>query len=111
MLEHANVMLLDEPTNHLDLPMKEVLEDALDNYTGTLLFVSHDRYFLKRLATQLIELTPEGMIFHPYGFEAWLEAAGKGKAGQILCGAASFQSTAQCRCRPAEPHERTRKTD
>lgn len=80
MLEHANVMLLDEPTNHLDLPMKEVLEEALDNYTGTLLFVSHDRYFLKRLATQLLELTPEGAILHPYGFEAYLDEKAKQKA-------------------------------
>ena len=83
MLEHANVMLLDEPTNHLDLPMKEVLEDALDAYSGTLLFVSHDRYFLKRLATQLLELTPDGMIFHPYGFEAWLEEKAKQKAAAL----------------------------
>lgn len=73
MLEHANVMLLDEPTNHLDLPMKEVLEEALDSYTGTLLFVSHDRYFLKRLATRLLELTPEGAKLHPFGFEQYLE--------------------------------------
>ncbi len=80
MLEHANVMLLDEPTNHLDLPMKEVLEEALSAYTGTLLFVSHDRYFLKRLATQLIELTPEGMHFYPYGFETYLEEKARLKA-------------------------------
>ncbi|MBD5143115.1 MAG: ABC-F family ATP-binding cassette domain-containing protein [Ruminococcus sp.] len=84
MLEHANVMLLDEPTNHLDLPMKEVLEEALDNYTGTLLFVSHDRYFLKKLATQLLELTPEGAVLHPYGFEHYLEEKAKAKiASQI----------------------------
>ena len=80
MLEHANVMLLDEPTNHLDLPMKEVLEEALDAYTGTLLFVSHDRYFLKRLATQLLELTPDGAVLHPYGFEKYLEVKAQQKA-------------------------------
>ncbi|MDE5885302.1 MAG: ABC-F family ATP-binding cassette domain-containing protein [Oscillospiraceae bacterium] len=82
MLEHANVMLLDEPTNHLDLSMKEVLEDALESYTGTLLFVSHDRYFLKRLATQLLELTPEGAVLHPYGFEKYLEEKSKLKQAQ-----------------------------
>ncbi|MDE6088796.1 MAG: ABC-F type ribosomal protection protein [Oscillospiraceae bacterium] len=82
MLEHANVMLLDEPTNHLDLSMKEVLEDALESYTGTLLFVSHDRYFLKRLATQLLELTPEGAVLHPYGFEKYLEEKSKLKQVQ-----------------------------
>ena len=80
MLEHANVMLLDEPTNHLDLPMKEVLEEALDDYTGTLLFVSHDRYFLKKLATQLLELTPDGAVFYPYGFEKYLEEKARQKA-------------------------------
>ena len=82
MLEHANVMLLDEPTNHLDLSMKEVLEEALEFYTGTLLFVSHDRYFLKRLATQLLELTPEGAVLHPYGFEKYLEEKSKLKLAQ-----------------------------
>jgi len=80
MLEHANVMLLDEPTNHLDLPMKEVLEEALDAYTGTLLFVSHDRYFLKKLATQLLELTPDGAVFYSYGFEKYLEEKARQKA-------------------------------
>jgi ATP-binding cassette subfamily F protein 3 len=83
MLEHANVMLLDEPTNHLDLPMKEVLEEALDAYTGTLLFVSHDRYFLKRLATQLLELTPDGAVLHPYGFEKYLEVKAQQKADAL----------------------------
>lgn len=83
MLENANVMLLDEPTNHLDLPMKEVLEEALAEYTGTLLFVSHDRYFLRRLATQILELTPTGVILHPYGFEAYLEEKEKQKAAAI----------------------------
>ncbi len=80
MLEHGNVMLLDEPTNHLDLPMKEVLEEALDEYTGTLLFVSHDRYFLKRLATQILELTEEGAVLHPYGFEQYLDEKAKAKS-------------------------------
>ncbi|MDE5564034.1 MAG: ATP-binding cassette domain-containing protein [Oscillospiraceae bacterium] len=83
MLEHANIMLLDEPTNHLDLPMKEVLEEALADYTGTLLFVSHDRYFLKRLATQLLELTPDGIRLHPYGFETYLEVRAKEKADAL----------------------------
>ncbi len=82
MLEHGNVMLLDEPTNHLDLPMKEVLEEALADYTGTLLFVSHDRYFLKRIATQILELTEQGVTLHPYGFEQYLEE--KAKAASLL---------------------------
>lgn len=97
MLEHANVMLLDEPTNHLDLPMKEVLEESLDSYTGTLLFVSHDRYFLKRLATRLLELTPEGIILHPYGFEQYLEEKAKAAAA-----AAAFAAQQQAAAAPAK---------
>ncbi len=81
MLEHGNVMLLDEPTNHIDLPMKEVLEDALIAYTGTLVFVSHDRYFLNRLATSLLELTTDGAILHPYGFAEYLEKMQNSKQG------------------------------
>ncbi|WP_336789388.1 ABC-F family ATP-binding cassette domain-containing protein [Paenibacillus sp. MMO-177] len=60
MLEQANVLILDEPTNHLDLFSKEVLESALLEYEGTLLFISHDRYFLNKMAERVVELTPTG---------------------------------------------------
>lgn len=61
MMEKANLLILDEPTNHLDLDSKEVLENALIDYPGTILFVSHDRYFINRLATRIIELSTEGL--------------------------------------------------
>jgi ATP-binding cassette subfamily F protein 3 len=56
LLRPSNLMLLDEPTNHLDLDSKDVLLDALVDYGGTLIFVSHDRYFVERLATRIIEI-------------------------------------------------------
>lgn len=65
MLQRNNILLLDEPTNHLDMESIEALNLALDNYEGTLLFVSHDREFVSSLATRIIELTPTGIVdFH-----------------------------------------------
>ncbi|QNF27914.1 ABC-F family ATP-binding cassette domain-containing protein [Metabacillus elymi] len=58
MLQNANFLILDEPTNHLDLDSKEILENALIDYPGTILFVSHDRYFINRIATKVFELSP-----------------------------------------------------
>ena len=62
MVAGANVLLLDEPTNHLDLESKQVLEEALIDYPGTVLFVSHDRYFVDRIANKIWEFTPEGVV-------------------------------------------------
>ncbi len=62
MMQKANFLILDEPTNHLDLDSKEVLENALIDYPGTILFVSHDRYFINRIATKVYELTKDGII-------------------------------------------------
>lgn len=61
MMEKANLLILDEPTNHLDLDSKEVLENALVDYPGTILFVSHDRYFINRIATKVCELSRDGL--------------------------------------------------
>ncbi|HOO06026.1 MAG TPA: ABC-F family ATP-binding cassette domain-containing protein [Ruminococcus sp.] len=73
MQEHGNVLILDEPTNHLDLSSKEAIEQALEEYTGTVIFVSHDRYLLSRIADRLIELTEGGYRTHEYGFEKYLD--------------------------------------
>lgn len=56
MLSEANFLILDEPTNHLDIVSKEILENAIKNYTGTVLYVSHDRYFINQTASRIIEL-------------------------------------------------------
>ena len=66
-------MLLDEPTNHLDIPVKEALEDSLFDYDGTLLFVSHDRYFIKQMATAILELSTDGSAtYYPLSYEEYL---------------------------------------
>ena len=62
MMQKSNFLILDEPTNHLDLDSKEILENALIDYPGTILFVSHDRYFVNRMATRVVEMTKEGFI-------------------------------------------------
>lgn len=69
MLEKANVIVLDEPTNHLDLMSKEVLEKALCDYDGTLIFVSHDRYLLNKVPDKIIEITKDGIFESIGGFE------------------------------------------
>ena len=73
MQEHGNVLILDEPTNHLDLSSKEAIEEALEDYTGTVIFVSHDRYLLSKIADRLIELTANGYRSHNYGFNKYLD--------------------------------------
>jgi ATP-binding cassette subfamily F protein 3 len=72
LLSPSNVLLLDEPTNHLDLDSKEVLLDALEDYGGTLVFVSHDRYFVDKLATKVIEVGGGGALVYPGGYEDFL---------------------------------------
>jgi ATP-binding cassette, subfamily F, member 3 len=72
LLTSSNVLLLDEPTNHLDLDSKEVLLDALEDYGGTLVFVSHDRYFVDKLATKVIEVGGGEAPVYPGGYEDFL---------------------------------------
>ena len=73
MLSDANFLILDEPTNHLDITSKEILEDALRNYTGTVFFVSHDRYFINQTATRILELTGETIINYIGNYDYYLE--------------------------------------
>ncbi len=73
MLSDANFLILDEPTNHLDITSKEILEEALKNYTGTVFFVSHDRYFINQTATRILELTGETVINYIGNYDYYLE--------------------------------------
>ncbi|HET7616310.1 MAG TPA: ABC-F family ATP-binding cassette domain-containing protein, partial [Bacillales bacterium] len=73
MMQKANLLILDEPTNHLDLDSKEVLEAALADYPGTILFVSHDRYFINRNATKVLEMTREGVTVYLGDYDYYLE--------------------------------------
>ncbi len=72
LLQNANLFLLDEPTNHLDIPSKEILLHALQQSPATILFVSHDRDFINRLATNIIELTPTGTFSYQGNYESYL---------------------------------------
>lgn len=63
-MENNNFLILDEPTNHLDIDSKEVLENALIDFDGTLLFVSHDRYFINRVATKVMEISEDGATIY-----------------------------------------------
>ncbi len=73
-LDPGNFLLLDEPTNHLDLPTREALEDALAGYAGTLLFVSHDRYFINKVATRVVTFQKGGLIGYRGGYDDYLAA-------------------------------------
>lgn len=73
MLSDANFLILDEPTNHLDITSKEILESALNQYTGTVFFVSHDRYFINRTATRILDLTGETVVNYIGNYDYYLE--------------------------------------
>ena len=73
MLSNANFLILDEPTNHLDITSKEILERALNDYTGTVLYVSHDRYFINQTATRILELTGNTFVNYIGNYDYYLE--------------------------------------
>lgn len=73
MLSHANFLILDEPTNHLDIQSREILEEALQSYTGTVLYVSHDRYFINQTATRILDLTGGGLNSYTGNYDDYIE--------------------------------------
>ena len=82
MLRRDNLLLLDEPTNHLDMDSREVLEGALDDFTGTLLTVSHDRYFINRVANRVVEMTADGVREYLGNYDDYLEKKRRELAGE-----------------------------
>lgn len=77
MLSNANFLILDEPTNHLDITSKEILENALSNYTGTVFYVSHDRFFVNKTATRVLELNANGITSYLGNYDAYVEEKAK----------------------------------
>ena len=73
MLQKNNFLLLDEPTNHLDIDSKEMLELSLEDYEGTVFFISHDRYFIDKIATRILEVTPHGVVSYLGNYSDYME--------------------------------------
>lgn len=84
MLERGNVLILDEPTNHLDIDTKEVLEEALCEFDGTIIFVSHDRYLLNKLATRIIEITENSIESYDGGFDDYITVKREKEAAEQM---------------------------
>ena len=84
MLEKNNLLILDEPTNHLDITSKQVLEEALENYEGTILFVSHDRYFINKIANKVFDITEEGYNKYLGNYDYYLEKREQEKIAKRL---------------------------
>ena len=104
LLRPSNTLLLDEPTNHLDIDSKEVLLDALADYGGTLIFVSHDRYFVEKLATKIIEVGDGKATLYPGDYE--VVPVEQGQAGARRRRSATGAPSRECQSR----HQRTRRT-
>ena len=95
MMQKANLLILDEPTNHLDLDSKEILENALLDYPGTILFVSHDRYFINRIASKVVEMNKDGATEYLGDYDYYVEK----KLEQEELKALAENHSIQCKCR------------
>jgi ATP-binding cassette, subfamily F, member 3 len=110
LLRPPNFMLLDEPTNHLDLQAKDVLLEAMRKYKGTVVFVSHDRYFIDKLANRIFEIEGGHFRDYPGNYEDYLLQKGRGETGQVDSGTAydAYQSSRETE-RREEPEARPKK--
>ncbi len=101
MLSEANFLILDEPTNHLDILSKEILEDALNAYTGTVLYVSHDRYFINKTASRILDLNNKVLANYLGNYEYYLEK----KDGRIAYDSGSGQGNAAIQAAASAPSD------
>ena len=99
-MRHDNFLILDEPTNHLDIESKEVLEKALLNFNGTVLFVSHDRYFINKVATEVIEISPKGSTLYLGNYDYYVE---KKQEQEMLAQAAAAKENTASAEQPKQP--------
>ncbi|WP_135554893.1 ABC-F family ATP-binding cassette domain-containing protein [Paenibacillus cymbidii] len=100
MLQNANVLILDEPTNHLDLYSKEVLEASLIDYEGTLLFISHDRYFLNKMAERVLEQSADGIVSYLGNYDDYKEKLAELEAARAAAAAERKPAAAQSADKP-----------
>jgi ABC-type multidrug transport system ATPase subunit len=108
LVERPNVLVLDEPTNHLDLESIDALVQALLKFEGTLIFVSHDRWFVSRLATHILELTPEGVNDFPGTYDEYLQRQGQDHLDRA---AVAGQAKQEQRAKKDERQEQRAQTD
>jgi len=108
MLAGANFLVLDEPTNHLDIFSKEILEDALREFKGTLLYISHDRYFINNTATRILDLTPTGLVSYTGNYDYYVEKKAALLATGHLPGTVEL---AQAQSTTTQKEERQRKKE
>lgn len=84
MFDQVNLMILDEPTNHLDIDSREILEENLINYSGTIIFVSHDRYFIAKIANRMAAIVNKGLVYYAGNYDYYREAIAKGIGIEVI---------------------------